>query len=427
MNNIIRKNLSEGINFTYIPQDKFKTTLISFSMITPLSKEDAPKNAILAGLLSHSCKKFPCLSDVSIKLEELYGASIHPSNSRLGESQVITITAKGLNSKFAYENSNNILDIAKLLCEMIFEPDLNGEMFKNENINQEKRELIESINSEMNDKKLYARKRCIEVMCENEKFGIDPQGSIETVKLLDSENVYKAWKRLLSSSIIEIMVIGSAAYETIISEFKRWFSNIERENIVCCDTEIIKKAETIKNFKESRDVTQCKLVMGLRAEIAEPNEDVYSMIVMNTLFGGSAQSKLFLNVREKLSLCYYCSSKYNKHKGIILIESGVESKNIEKAKEEIISQLKEIKIGNFTDEELEETKLYLSQAIQATKDSLTSLNDWYISQVFSEEKESPDEVIKKIDKVSREKVIEVANKITLDTVYLIHGKEEEQS
>ncbi len=425
MNNIIRENLLEGINFTYIPQDKFKTTLISFSMITPLSKEDAPKNAILSGLLTHSCKKLPLLSDVSIKLEELYGSSIYSSNSRLGESQVITITAKGLNSKFAYENSNNILELSELLCEMIFEPDLDGEMFKNENINQEKRELIESINSEMNDKKLYSRKRCIEVMCENEKFGIDPQGSIEAVKLLDSENVYKAWKKLLSSSIIEIMVIGLAAYEPIISEFKRRFSNIERKNIVSFKTEIIKKAENIKTIKEARDVTQCKLVMGLRTEISEPDEDVYAMIVMNTLFGGSAQSKLFLNVREKLSLCYYCSSKYNKHKGIMLIESGVESKNTEKAKEEILSQLKEIKIGNFTDAELEETKLYLSQAIKATKDSLTSLSDWYIAQVFSEEKESPDEVIKKINEVSREKVIGVANKITLDTVYLLHGKEEE--
>lgn len=425
MNNIVREKLSEGINFTYIPQDKFKTTLISFSMITPLSKEDAPKNAVLSGLLAHSCKKFPRLSDVSIKLEELYGASIHPSNSRLGESQVITITAKGLNSKFAYENSNNILELANLICEMIFNPDLNGEMFKNENVNQEKRELIESINSEMNDKKLYAKKRCIEIMCENEKFGIDPQGSIEAVKLLDEKAVYKAWEKLLSSSIIEIMVIGSASYEPIISEFKRRFSNIERKDIASCKTEIIKKAENIKNVKESRDVIQCKLVMGLRTEVFEPSEDVYAMTVMNTLFGGSAQSKLFLNVREKLSLCYYCSSRYNKHKGIILIESGVESKNTEKAKEEIISQLKEMKIGNFTDAELEETKLYLSQAIQATKDSLSSLSGWYISQVFSEEKKSPDEVIKKLNEVSREKVIEVANKITLDTVYLLHGKEED--
>ena len=190
-----------------------------------------------------------------------------------------------------------------------------------------------------------------------------------------------------------------------------------------CKTKVIPKAETIKEHTEVMDVTQCKLVMGLRTEIAYPNEDVAAVILMNALFGGTPQSKLFLNVREKHSLCYYCASKYNKHKGIMFIQCGVEQNKIEEAKKEIMRQLKEVKIGNFTDQDLKETKLYLSQSLKSVEDSLSSLNSWYLSSSFLDDVTSPEELIKKINNVTREKVIEAANKVTLDTVYTLCGKE----
>lgn len=426
MNEVIREEISKGVNFTYIPDSKFKTTLISFSMFTPLSEREVSKNAIIPNLLSHSCKKFPKLSDISIRLEELYGSSVYSSLSKLGEFQVITLSAVGLNSMFTHESSNNIADLTDLLCEMIFNPDVENESFKEENVEQEKRQLIEDIYSEMNDKKLYARKRCRELMCKDEKFGISAYGTIELAKELDGKEIYDAWKKLLESSHIEIIMIGGGTYTSVISEFKKKFSNINRSNTVLCKTEVIKKAEEIKEFRETMNVTQCKLVMGLRTEIAYPDKDVAAMILMNALFGGTAQSKLFLNVREKLSLCYYCSSKYNKHKGIMFIESGVEQDKVEEAKKEIMKQLKEIKIGNFTDSEFSETKLFLSQNIKSVNDSLSALNEWYTSQAFSENIKSTDALIKEINDVSREKVIEVANKITLDTIYLLSGKEQKE-
>ncbi len=425
-NQIIRESLSQGVNFTYIPDSKFKTTLISFSMFTPLCEKDVSKNALLPGLLSHSCKKYPTLNSISTKLEELYGASVFTSLSKLGESQVVSLYAVGLNSAFAHENSNNIVDLNSLLCEMLFNPSVEEESFKLENVNQEKRQLIEDIESEINDKKAYARRRCEEVMCENESFGISIHGTVEGAKKLDGQEAYKAWKKLLSSSHIEIMVIGTAACSKIVSEFKNRLSKIKRENITSCNTQIIKKAEEIKEIEENMEVSQSKLVMGLRTEIAAPHSDTTALLVMNALFGGTAQSKLFLNVREKLSLCYYCSSRYNKHKGVMFIESGVEKDNVEKAKKEIMQQLKEIKIGNFTDLELEETKLFLSQGVKSTNDSLSALNSWYVSQAFSEEIKSPRDIIEEINNIKREKVIEVANKITLDTVYLLSAKNQKE-
>lgn len=424
MNDIFREKLFDDVNFTYIPKSKFKTAMISFSMFTPLSKDEAAKNAILPNLLSHSCKKYPTLRSIGIKLEELYGASVGTSISKLGDYQVLTLCAEGLEGKFAYENPNNISELTNLLCEMIFNPDLEEGKFKEENVAQEKRQLIEDIMSEMNDKRIYATRRCEEIMFSEEKYGVNVLGDIKTAKKLTAEEITQAWKKLLSSSHIEIMVIGKASREAILTELRKYFSEIKREHSTILKTEIIKKAERVREFTESMDVTQCKLVMGLRSEIAYPDKDVPAMIVMNALFGGTAQSKLFLNVREKLSLCYYCSSKYNKQKGVLFISSGVEKHNLESAKKEILRQLKEVKIGNFTDSELAEIKLHLSQTIEGVGDSLSSLNSWYIPQSFFGNMKSPSKFIKEINEVSREKVIEVANKVTLDTVYTLLCKEE---
>ena len=419
MNNILREKISEGINFTYIPEEKFKPNVISFSMFTPLSKSEVSKNALLPNLLPHSCRQYPTLKDISTKLEGLYGASVNSSLSKLGDCQVINLCAEGLSGKFAYENPNNTNDLTNLLCEMIFEPNLENGKFKEENLELEKRQLIEDILSEMNDKKAYASRRCEEIMFENDKFGINILGTIEEAKSLTSEQVTKAWEDLLKSAHIEITVIGKASYESIISEFKSRFAKINRQPQAMLETKVKERAEEIKEVTENMDVSQCKLVMGLYAGTAYPSKDTSAMIVMNALFGGTAQSKLFLNVREKLSLCYYCSSRYNKAKGVIFISSGVEKEKLKEAKKEIINQLKEVKVGNFAESDLAETKMYLSQNMESISDSLSSLTSWYISQSFLGEMKSPEELIKEINEVKREKVIEVANKITLDTVYTL--------
>ncbi len=424
MDSIKRSEICRGVNFTYIPEKKFKTTRLSFSMFTPLSEENVSKNAVLSSLLAHSCKKYPSLFDVSLRLEELYGASISPSLEKLGETQVITLAARSINNNFVPNSENNILNVADLLCEMIFEPDVENESFKEKNMAQEKRQLIEDIESEMNDKRIYAYHRCEEIMCQNEKFGINPLGTIRDAKNLNGKDVYKSWQRLLSSSHIEIMTIGSCAPEPVIKKFENYFSKIKRDNIDVCQTEVVKKAENIYDICEIMDVTQCKLVLGFRTETAKPSNDVEAVKVMAALLGGTPQSKLFLNVREKLSLCYYCSARYNAQKGIMFIESGVEQKNVQKAKAEILEQIKELKIGNFSNTEFLETKMFITQSIEKTKDNLSALDAWYTSETFDEIKDTPDDKIEKINKVTREQVVDAANKLTLDTVYILSGKEE---
>lgn len=425
MKNIQTLKVQEGIYFTHIPETKFKNTRISISFFSPLKKENISANALLSDLLSHGCREYPSLQSVNQRLEELYGAKISSNVTKMGDYQVITLSAIAPDDKFVPNASNNIQNLLDLLCKMIFEPNLNENSFNEEDLEREKYQLIEEIKSEKSDKRFYARQRCEEIMCENELYGLNELGTVEDAKSLTSDSVYYAWENLLSKSHIEIIMTGASAYEPALKKIKEKFKSIKRNHITGFSTKVIKFAEKIITVKENQDLAQCKLVMGFRTGIAKPSADVSSFKVLNALFGGTPQSKLFMNVREKLSLCYYCSSKYNPHKGILLVESGVEKQNIEKAKKEILEQLKDITLGNFSDTELEETKLFLVQSLKQYNDKLSALSLYYLSQAFDEKKKNFEDLIKEISDVTREKIIELSSNITLDTIYILSGSEGE--
>lgn len=426
MENIKRFDLGEGINFTYIPCSKFKTLQLSVCMFYPLGKETVSKNAVIPNLLTHSCKKFPSLISLSRKLEELYGASVSADAEKVGDMQMIELSAQSIDNKFVPDGSDNTFETAKLLCDMIFEPDTEDEKFKSENIELEKRQLKEEILAEMNDKKVFARKRCTQIMCKNEKFGISTLGEIEDVDKISSETAFAAWKDLLSRSHIEIMLVGNGSYIKIANEFKSRFQSIDRKNVFEYSSEIFPAKAVPNEFTEHKNIVQCKLVLGLKTKSKDEKINYPAMKVMNALLGGTPQSKLFVNVREKLSLCYYCASRYLKQKRIMLIESGVEEKNIRKAKEQILEQLKDIKLGNFSDTDLENTKLFITQGLGKIGDSLSAIGSWYLAQSIEKNIISPEEHIKEISAVTREDVIEAANQIALDTVYILSGKGEQK-
>lgn len=417
-------NIKDGVYFTHIQANKFKTTRISFSAFIPLDEKSVSQNAALPGLWAHSCKKYPTIYELNKKLEELYGAGVYPSVGKIGDMQVLSLTAESINSRYATDGDNNLLKLSRLMCAMIFEPDVCNESFNQKNVERERRELIEEIQSQVSDKKTYAKIMCENEMCKNEKFGINPLGTMESAKNINAKNVFEAWKHLLESAHIEITVVGSPSVDAIIKEFEQKFQNIVRKNIAQCTSQIIKKADKITEKTTIMDVSQCKLVMGLRTASSLRGSTVPAVTVTNALLGGTPQSKLFVNVREKMSLCYYCASSYNKYKGIMLIQSGVEKQNLSKAKKQILLQIKDLQLGNFSDDELLKTKLFLIQALQKTKDSPASLSSWYVSQAFFESKESVEESIEKFDKVSREQVIAAAKNLTLDTIYVLCGKEE---
>lgn len=410
--------ICEGVSISYIKSPKFKMSRLSFTVFVPLSRETAAINAVLFATLEKCCKKYPDFSSFNKKLEELYGANIYSSVNKIGEAQALTISTVCINDDVTFDKSKVTLAAGELMSEIIFNPCLDGDKFREEDVLQAKRQVKEMIQAEHNDKKVYAKLRCEELMFQDEKFGISECGKEEDVEKITAKDLFQAWKNILEKSKIEIIALGNFDYNSVYKLFSDKFSKIPRAEIRECSTLIKEDVEKVREFEDFSDISQCKLVMGFRVAIKN-EKHLFSAKLMTALLGGTPTSKLFVNVREALSLCYYCSANFNKNKGVIFIESGIEQENLTRANEEILKQLDEIKKGNFSSEELNETKIYLSQSMGKIEDSLTSIDGWYISQALDKKTFSPEEYASLISSITKNEVIEAANNVKLDTVYCL--------
>ena len=419
-----RQTICDGVHFSSIRDDRFKTGRISATLLLPLCEDTAAANSILPFILRRSCRDYPDFTALNEKLSELYGAALRADVRKIGEVQALTISAVGIDDRYSLDGQSISAQLAQLLCNILFYPALSQGSFRKEDIEQERRQLIEQIDSEYNDKRIYAKMRCEQLMCEKEAFGVNRFGTREQVERLTASDVYDTWQRVLKTARVELMMLGNSDPAHACKGFESAFRNVQRERAGNCATEVIRTAQKVKEYNDSMEVAQAKLVLGLRAGVAVPDKDVMATRLMTALYGGTPHSKLFLNVREKMSLCYYCSSRYDRNKGIILVESGVEQLNIEKARAEIIRQLEEVQAGKFDDSELSAAKMSVANSFRTVSDFLSGLENWYINQIFDQKVSAPAESVQAVHAVTREEVIAAAKKVTLDTVYTLTAKEE---
>lgn len=416
-------NIADNVDFVSIKDDRFKTVKMSMYMFMPLDKSTASANAILPHILVRSCEKFPDFSKLNEQLENLYGAMIDSDVEKIGESQALSMSATFLDDRYSLDKQSISEQVTQLICEMLFHPKLIDKKFCEDDINQEKRQLLESIDAEYNDKKIYAKQQCIRAMCANETFGVHPLGEKAQIKNLTAEDIVTAWQDILHHARVKIIMIGNIDPTLVINTFKKAFASVKREHTDIKTKFITKATGDVKRFTDTDKLNQSKLVLGLRAGMQHADDNLPAIRIMTALLGGTPHSKLFKNVREKLSLCYYCASRADRNKGIILIESGVKQENIQVAEKEILNQLHEIQNGNFTDEEIANTKLSLCNGFRTISDHLGALENFYILQTFSEKINTPEEIVESLQKVTREQITEAANKVTLDTVYALTNKE----
>lgn len=427
MNNFNKIFICEGAKFINVKDDKFKTTKICCNFFLPLDEKTVAANSLLAYLLVHSCKKYQDFLSMNKKLSELYGASLSVNVEKMGESQIITLSIEGIDDRYSLDNCSVSEQLTKLLCDVIFDPAFDeNRMFNNNVLEQERRQLIEAIEADFNDKRIYAKQRCEELMCDGEKFAISAYGTKENVAKVTHKDIYVAWRRLIENSNVQIIMLGNSNPSLSYEVFRNYFSTINRNNIFSCSTNIIKDVDKVREFNDKIDVMQCKLVMGFRVGIAGMDDDVTAAKITTALFGGTPSSKLFLNVREKMSLCYYCLAKYNRYKGIVIVESGVEKDNIEKAKNEILNQLDLVKSGEITDFEIDSTKKLFCNTLGMMADKISSLESWYTGQFFDDTMITPEQYMDRIMEVTKEDIIRCANKFKLDTVYTLIGNGEKE-
>lgn len=421
MAEIIREKIADGVYFNFIPDNRFKTIRITASLFLPISKETASANALAASLITRSCKAYPDFTSLSRKLDELYGAALYSTAKKLGEIQELRFTVSGIDDRYALDSVKISKELTELLCSALFEPNIQDNAFIESEFAGERRQLIEELDSEFNEKRLYAVKRCIEIMCENEPFSVDRIGTKDSIMAVTGEEAYKAWTNAIESAKIELYMLGNTEPTNALKAFKDVFGGKNRS--IGLSTTLVTKADEVKRVTERQEVTQSKLVMGLRTPYAEPYTDTAAAKLMCAVLGGTPSSKLFANVREKMSLCYYCAARYNPSKGIIIIDSGVENANIEKTEVAIIDQLKAIQAGSITDEEIDAAKLALKNAYITSLDSLATIENFYLSQTFHREALTPEQSAEKIMAVTKEQIVEAAKAVSLDTIYVLTSNE----
>ena len=334
-----RWELMPHVYLTYLPARKFKTGVLSAQFITPLAKETASYNALLPAVLHRGTMRCPDMEQLAAAMDRLYGAQISPTIRKRGETQCLGFVASFIDDRFVSRNEPLLEPAAELLGELLLDPVTRGGRFLQEYVEGEKANLADAIRSIRNDKRDWADLRLLQEMCRGERYGVDKFGSIARVEKITNQTLFRYYQELLSTAHLELFYCGSADYERVKGALSRALAPLMRGRVVPpVVAEKCSAPETPREITERMDVTQGKLSMGWRVG----TNDASAMMLANLIFGGYSNSKLFLNVREKLSLCYYASSSYHRSKGIVTVSSGIEHGDVETAKREILAQLEAV-------------------------------------------------------------------------------------
>lgn len=416
-----KKSLGNGINLYVCPTSKFKTTTICCFLHCALRKQTATMTALLPFVLQRGSKNFPSTRQLNLYLEDLYGASFGGDILKRGETQVIQFFAEIVNPE--YVDDENLLDnILYVLKDVMLNPVTQKNIFKEEYVNQEKDVLKRIIESIYNDKFSYSVARCFQEMCKDENFSIFKYGSIDDLDSIDHKNLYNYYQDCLQSNPIDIFVLGKVDVDDVFCKVKEMF-DFDRKCIKQPDTGFLtKKISKEKLVEEHQDVNQGKLSLGFRTNTRYGDDDYYPLVVCNGILGGGPHSKLFQNVREKASLAYYVFSTLEKTKGLMLVSSGIEFKDRDRALDIIKKQLDDIRLGKISDYEFDSTVKSLIHSLKEAADSPSRTIGIYLDGIINDVYESPENIIEKIKNVTIEDVARVANKIQLDTIYFLDQK-----
>lgn len=414
--------IKKGIKMHCIKTDKFKTNLIAVFLTTKLNRENVTKNALVSTVLRRGSKNMQTQEDISKQMEEMYGASFDCGLDKTGDNQVLKFYIEVLNDNFLPRTNEDLLESAvKNMLEIVFDPYTENESFKEEYVEQEKNNIQKIIEGKIDNKARYALDRCIEEMYKNQPFGLYKFGYIEDLKDLNGKNLYEYYKKLIDECKIDIFVSGN-----IDDEIEKKISKNENiQKLVSREANYVQPMIANKEIKdkenivtESMEVTQGKLVLGLDVDIDK--EDLkYDTLIYNSLLGGTATSKMFQNVREKAHLAYVASSSYLRNKNNIFINCGIDIPNYEKALELIREQIEDMKKGDFTEEEIQNAKKGIIATIKTIEDEQDTEVSYYFGQELSNQKVSVKEYIEKIEKVNKKNIIDIANKITINTIYFL--------
>ncbi len=414
-----KDEIKKGIKFHEIETNKFKTNLFAIFLTVPLKRETVTKNALLAATLRRGTMEFPTQEQISKELEEMYGASFDCGIEKSGDYHTFKFYLETINDEYLPQKEELSQKCLELLISIVFNPYIENEAFKEEYLQGEKENLKQIIEGKIDNKGTYALDKSIEAMYKGEPYGLYKYGYIEDLEKITAKGLYKYYLEVIEKCKIDIFASGEnieKLYEKV-KENKN-IQKLKERTPEKVEEKEKKEVKIPQIINESMDVTQGKLIIGLDVFSKEKDVD-YITMVYNGILGVGANSKLFQNVREKASLAYTCGSNFVKRKHIILIRAGIEIKNYEKAVNIINEQLQDIQNGNFTQEDLENTKNLIYATINNIEEEQDTEISYYFGQELAEKNITTEEYKEKIKKVTRQDVIEVAKTIKTNTIYFL--------
>lgn len=420
--NYKKEDIKQGIAFHKINTNKFKTNLFAIFLSTKLDRETVTKNALLTSVLRRGSKNYPTQDLISKNLEKMYGASFDCGVEKTGDNHILKFYLESINNEFLPTEENLSKECLDILLDIIFNPFVENGQFKDEYVNGEKENLKQIIEGKIDNKARYASERCIEEMYKNEPYGLYKFGYIEDLEKITSKDLYEYYLEVVKNAKIDIFVSGQLD-DNIINELKeneiiktlnerQPLYNVNKEN------DLKEKVEEPKIVNESMQITQGKLILGLDV-LDNKKETKYATSVYNVILGGSANSKMFQNVREKASLAYTAGSVYLRQKDNIFVKCGIDIPNYEKAVEIIKEQLKQMLDGDFDNEDIYNAKLLISSSVGSIPETQDSEITYYFAQELSDDFVSIEDYIKKINEVTKEQILDVAKNIQINTIYFL--------
>lgn len=409
-------HVAEGIDLYVNQSEKFKTNLISVYIHQPLLRETITKNALIPMVLTKGCRSFPTARSIEKELMMLYGGKLENAVVKKGDLSSLYFSLEFAKDRFVPEKIEQ--RAVSLLFDIIFRP--NADCFSDNIVKIEKKNLKEQIQNMIDNKRYYAKRRCAEIMCEGQPYALNEYGYIEDLNAIDGSQLNTRYQDVIRTAPIDIFISGEidpAAIEKAIKERLSDRTPVPAQAVaVIGDTN-----DGVKKVTDTLNITQGKINLGYKTGVSPKSDALYQLMVYNSVLGSGVHSKLFNNVREKLSLCYYVASQIDRFKGIMFIDSGVEQKNFKAATDEIERQMEEIRIGNIADFELEASKKSLCNAVRSTADNDQLLSDFYMNGILAGQFVTVDEFMQKINAVTKEDVQKISQNIKLDTMYFMQG------
>lgn len=424
-----RREILPGVYMTCLQTDKFKTGLLSVNLLTRLSRETASKNALIPSVLRRGTVNSPDMDTLAARLDGLYGARLEPAVRKKGEIQCVGFWADFVDEAWLPKGESLLERVAALMGEVLLAPNTRGGLLLPQYVDSEKEKLLEDIRARVNDKISYSRYRMTELMCEAEDYAVDVLGTEAEAEAVGYVALTRHYRALLASSPVEVFYCGTADPDRAERAVRDALATLPRGELdmdLGTDIRMNTVEEQPRSFTEDMDVTQGKLAIGYRLGAAMEEPDMAALQVMNAVFGGGVSSKLFMNVREKLSLCYFASSAVDLMKGVMAVVSGIEVKDKDRALEEIGRQLQAVKDGLITDEELHAAKAGLANDLLSAADSAGALESFWLGQNLLGLEYGPEELAALVEDVTREDVVKAAAGIECDMVYFLRGTEEDE-